>query len=49
MSVIVRLSEKGVVDKVIVIEIGDGMKLVKVIVRDFCIFELGDKFVLRYG
>ncbi len=48
-SIRLRHGDKGIVDRVIITETADGTKLVKVIVRDLKIPEIGDKFATRHG
>jgi DNA-directed RNA polymerase subunit B' len=48
-SVTIRHGEQGIVDKIIISETVDANQLIKVIIRDERIPELGDKFASRHG
>jgi DNA-directed RNA polymerase subunit B' len=45
----IRHGEEGIVDNIILTETGSGNKLVKVVIRNERIPELGDKFTSRHG
>jgi len=48
-SVKLRHEDTGVVDRVFVSETTDGTKLIKVVIRDMKVPEIGDKFASRHG
>ncbi|MEM5797110.1 MAG: DNA-directed RNA polymerase subunit B [Candidatus Aenigmatarchaeota archaeon] len=48
-SVRLRHGDFGIVDRVFVTETVDGTKLIKVVVRDLKVPEIGDKFASRHG
>jgi DNA-directed RNA polymerase subunit B' len=48
-SVTLRHGDEGIVDRVFVTETIDGTKLVKVVIRDLKIPEIGDKLASRHG
>ncbi|RLJ07782.1 MAG: DNA-directed RNA polymerase subunit B [Candidatus Aenigmatarchaeota archaeon] len=48
-SITIRHGEKGIVDKVIISETPDANQMIKIVVRDERIPELGDKFASRHG
>ncbi len=48
-SIRLRHRDRGIVDRVFITQTAEGNKLVKVIVRDLKIPEVGDKFATRHG
>jgi DNA-directed RNA polymerase subunit B' len=48
-SVTLRHGDEGIVDRVFLSETIDGTKIVKVVIRDLKIPEVGDKFATRHG
>jgi len=48
-STVMKGDESGIVDSVMLTESGEGNKMIKVVVRDERLPELGDKFASRYG
>ena len=48
-SVELRHEDKGIVDRVFITTTSEGNKLVKVVVRDLKVPEIGDKFATRHG
>jgi len=48
-SVRLRHGDSGIVDRVFLTETADGTKLIKVVMRDVKIPEIGDKFASRHG
>lgn len=48
-SVKLRHGDEGIVDRVFLTETTDGTKLIKVVIRDTKIPEIGDKFASRHG
>ncbi len=48
-SVRLRHGDEGIIDRVFITETADGTKLIKVVVRDMKIPEIGDKLASRHG
>ena len=49
VSVKIRKNEKGVIDSVMITNVGDGYKMVKVKCRNIRIPQIGDKYASRHG